>query len=1167
MLVPGNQMMMRASGVPPVSCAYQLNDDGTVATLFGLGFAPATGPGYQDITYVLTGSATNNTTLTAPASPFSAPALTTFTGRKAIGFTTPQLGTTVNDQVYPTLICYDAGLGNIYRFRIEGTSGNVLCESGPTSSLTTDVSLTGVDVENVTYGIVADADTGVVHFYVDGILVGSASNLLDKPTGFVSYNFYDGPSASVGQTVQATIVSDAATLGSYGFTPGTTTLCGTTIASSTPGYPLADDGTVAGLFGVGWIPTTAPIYNQATYTLQVPSSPSQNYALPNISTFFSSQSLAMSGKTIACELLISTIPPGAFDGVSMQAVFWSTPGTPTGTASVGVLDATGSNPVYIASGPTVLPRTVSSDIRIGIIVDEPSGTLYFVTGEGQVAQDAIPGGSNYVSFAWVVNDDGLGSAGQTINAQLVPNAGDMSLLYAPGTVDYQDLPCPVNPAWSPFPAPTVTSIETDTLGTSITVTFDIPVNNSPQLGWSFTKNASAYTPTTFSQPTSTTYLYGGFATYIDTGDTLLCSYVNPPGTVESDPDAILLANFTDAAVTNNVPANPTCNYPFTVLDTNIVGSNFDETMTYTTESGTVTRTATPALFPNSPFMFNVTSGITAIEFSLDQLPTPAGGLVGFEERVTFTKANNSAIGYVGVQSNAANFAVTLSMTGYGSSSYNLGTTRPYRLGIAFDANTADMYVYIDNVQVLTKQYDNTDDAALAMTFIGTSVSGADIGLTLEYTCIPYGPDMQMSCYPEGAVDNCMNLVSSALAYPLDDTGNTVTPLGYTVETSVVSPKYQQLSYTTTQAATGDFAISMPDLDSDFGLYPTLGLGRYGVGFKVTSMPAVGAGEVMMVNLYASYFTIGSTSKTYVFAAMRNDTDDLYSTFPVTSSTPLTIGTIEYLNTVPSVENKNFGILIDTQAQRLQYYFDGQYLGTSVLDSSSSSANWYFALGVADSSGGTYGPNPSGVTVDYELITNAADLVGFGFPPGTLAIGGDKINFIPEQTYATWDPAQIGGNITLSNGNKTVTEVGGSLHSARATVGVSTGKYYWEINVGSGGDVFTGVGTSSATLNNYLGIDVNGHGYYSVTGNYFTNGAGGAYGATYTTGDVIGIALDMDAGEIEMFKNNVSQGVMATGLTGTMYPMVSASNSAITANFGATSFTYYPPLYYQAGIFA
>ena len=80
-----------------------------------------------------------------------------------------------------------------------------------------------------------------------------------------------------------------------------------------------------------------------------------------------------------------------------------------------------------------------------------------------------------------------------------------------------------------------------------------------------------------------------------------------------------------------------------------------------------------------------------------------------------------------------------------------------------------------------------------------------------------------------------------------------------------------------------------------------------------------------------------------------------------------------------------------------------------------------------------------------------------------------------------------------------------------------------------------------------------------------------YGSTYTTGDVIGVALDMGAGTIIFYKNNVSQGTAFTGLSGTMYRRCYTEYRRLALgvappNFGATALTYSPPVGYNAGLY-
>jgi len=175
------------------------------------------------------------------------------------------------------------------------------------------------------------------------------------------------------------------------------------------------------------------------------------------------------------------------------------------------------------------------------------------------------------------------------------------------------------------------------------------------------------------------------------------------------------------------------------------------------------------------------------------------------------------------------------------------------------------------------------------------------------------------------------------------------------------------------------------------------------------------------------------------------------------------------------------------------------------------------------------------------------------------------------TYATWDTVLCDANITLSGGNLTATGDGGAAgDSCLSNVGKSSGKWYWEITIVSAdaNGSLSGIGTSAKTLSTWLGNDAVSYGYYSANGRKFFNSANLGYGATYTTGDVIGVALNMDDGEIEFFKNGTTQGVAYTGISGTFYAGMSAwATNSLTANFGATPFSYTEPFGFNAGLCA
>ena len=178
------------------------------------------------------------------------------------------------------------------------------------------------------------------------------------------------------------------------------------------------------------------------------------------------------------------------------------------------------------------------------------------------------------------------------------------------------------------------------------------------------------------------------------------------------------------------------------------------------------------------------------------------------------------------------------------------------------------------------------------------------------------------------------------------------------------------------------------------------------------------------------------------------------------------------------------------------------------------------------------------------------------------------------TYATWNPSDKDANITLSWWNLVATSTAWWWKSARATIGKSSGKWYWEVVVSWpwSWNAMIWVGSGSDALNNFVWFNSTWWSYYSYGGkvdplNWYNNNSNFTYWAAYTLWDVIGVALNMDAWELTFYKNNVSQWVISW-LSGTMYPMCSPNDNtlACTANFWATTLTYTPPTWFNAWLY-
>jgi hypothetical protein len=191
---------------------------------------------------------------------------------------------------------------------------------------------------------------------------------------------------------------------------------------------------------------------------------------------------------------------------------------------------------------------------------------------------------------------------------------------------------------------------------------------------------------------------------------------------------------------------------------------------------------------------------------------------------------------------------------------------------------------------------------------------------------------------------------------------------------------------------------------------------------------------------------------------------------------------------------------------------------------------------------------------------------------TAGVTYDSMTDVPTLTSASASNfcvmnaiAPYGSALTLTEANLKSTVNGTYWAGSPATIGVASGKWYWEVTVSNlTGNLMVGITkdteiTGTSGINTYPGITANSYGY-SAGGQKYNNATQTSYGAAYTTSDVIGVALDMGAGTLTFYKNNTSQGTAFSSLSGTYLPSlgVNTSPSALIVNFGQRPFTYTPP---------
>jgi len=233
-----------------------------------------------------------------------------------------------------------------------------------------------------------------------------------------------------------------------------------------------------------------------------------------------------------------------------------------------------------------------------------------------------------------------------------------------------------------------------------------------------------------------------------------------------------------------------------------------------------------------------------------------------------------------------------------------------------------------------------------------------------------------------------------------------------------------------------------------------------------------------------------------------------------------------------------------------------------LDFADNSAATAAALG-KDTSGNSnnWTPNNLSVTAGAGNDSTVDSPTNYGTDTGA----GNEVR----GNYATLNPLdqRVTDNGTISNGNLDYAQSSTGSRQARATIGVSSGKWYWEFTH-LGGNASHGISQVTSSLGSFPGTSGDNDGIsWFVGGNIYRNGSTGTYsGLTYAVNDVIGVALNLDAGTLVFYKNGVSQGTAATGLSGTWFPAFGTSSVYVvsfTANFGQRAFAYTAPSGFKA----
>jgi hypothetical protein len=205
-----------------------------------------------------------------------------------------------------------------------------------------------------------------------------------------------------------------------------------------------------------------------------------------------------------------------------------------------------------------------------------------------------------------------------------------------------------------------------------------------------------------------------------------------------------------------------------------------------------------------------------------------------------------------------------------------------------------------------------------------------------------------------------------------------------------------------------------------------------------------------------------------------------------------------------------------------------------------------SIGISAAVSGSYGADIKQIWVDDSL----------------LALSKDSVTDVPTlgptaSNYATLNPLDMGTpSEPMSAGNLIIN--GGA--NIRATMACpSTGKWYFEYTRTNTTDyAHVGIFATSATITLLTG----GSQLYRNDGGIYENNSSPTSAASYTTGDVIGVAVNCDASEISWYKNNTLQVtrsfVSQMTTSNAIFGVRNNTGATASVNFGQFPFTYTPP---------
>ena len=245
-----------------------------------------------------------------------------------------------------------------------------------------------------------------------------------------------------------------------------------------------------------------------------------------------------------------------------------------------------------------------------------------------------------------------------------------------------------------------------------------------------------------------------------------------------------------------------------------------------------------------------------------------------------------------------------------------------------------------------------------------------------------------------------------------------------------------------------------------------------------------------------------------------------------------------------------------------HYIDGSIIAVGQFGSvDSTTGEWKLNTSPTVSS---YGTNGFAILKDGTTITDQSPNSNNYSSNGTALT---KTEDCPDNNFATFNPLCISRGQIYGNGNNNTTTVPNAAQIAgSSTLGMSSGKYYAEFQLYSFNTNRSQIGvadnpTELDRANTVIGESTYSIAYAGENGDINANSSGVGSGSSYTTNDIIGVALNLDDNNILFYKNGTVQNsgtaisITASSSTTTGFYFFAVGNgdtsykSQYKANFG------------------